>query len=90
MAMTVFVTAVPAVMIPMPTRTRAMVPVTVPGLGTVSLMPAVSMAVMVMGERPDLMMIVMMRRRHADGDVDAGRSQRRHGEGGRSERQCSK
>ena len=89
MAMTVFVTAVPAVMIPMPARTRA-VPVTVPGLGTVSLMPAVPMAVMVMGERPDLVMIVMMRRCHADGDVDAGRSQRRHGEGGRSERQYSK
>ena len=90
MAMTVFVTAMPAVMTPMPARTRAMMPVTVPGLGAVSLMPTVPVAVMMMGERPNLVMIVMMRRCHADGNVDAGRSQRRHGEGGRSERQCGK
>ena len=91
MAVTVVaMAAVPAVVTTMLLSVKAMRRVTMPDSGAMSgpPMPAVMMHVVVMHERP-YVMVMMVRGAHAYGHVDAGRSQRRHGEGSRSETQCS-
>src|SRR5690606_37165536 len=52
------------------------------------MLPAV-MPMEMLHERPDVVMVeMMMRGRHTDGDVNAGSGNRRHGESGGSKRQC--
>ena len=81
----------------LPAPMSAMVAVTMPALGAIAgsgMLPtlAIDIAVMhitAMGKRPDLM-VIMMRRRHADADTDTGGSQRGHGKGGGGETQHGK
>ena len=92
--MTVTVVAmatVPAVVMTTLLSMKAMRRVTMPNFGAMAgppMMPAVMMHVVVVHERPDVV-VMMMWGADAYGHVDAGRSQRRHGEGGSSETQCS-
>lgn len=83
--------AVPTVVTTMLLSMKAMRRVTMPDFGAMTgpaMMPAVMMHVVVMHERP-YVVVMMVRGANAYGHVDAGRSQRWHGEGGRSETQCS-